>query len=177
MFQLDVPVGLSDLLRRVSLIDDRPDPPSLYSLLEQRHIAREQLRHSIIDRDVPSTGCECFSCKPPSGARSFSCRPHPGRGRTARRRSGRALAVVDHRIGFERPKRPIASSRRSGTSSKFLVPHMAVTSAPKCLANCTADIPTAPEAPKSTHCPLRIFPRLRKCNARRPSYGMGAASS
>ena len=54
MPQLDIPVGLSDLLQRVSLIDDWPDLSRLYSLLEQRHIAREQLRHSIIDRDVLS---------------------------------------------------------------------------------------------------------------------------
>jgi hypothetical protein len=41
-----------------------------------------------------------------------------------------------------------------------------VTSAPKCLASCSAAVPTPPEAPLiSTLSPLRIFVRLKNHNA------------
>ena len=66
--------------------------------------------------------------------------------------------VVDHR-----------SAPRDLVSPKFAVLQTPVASASKCLTSCTAEVPTAPEAPyTSTPWPLRILPLLRKCKANMP---------
>src|SRR5712692_3914130 len=65
------------------------------------------------------------------------------------------------------------------TKSTFPVLHTPVTSAPKDLAICTANVPTPPPAPLiRTFCPGRIFPLSRRpCNAVRPATGTEAACS
>src|SRR5436305_9723464 len=60
-----------------------------------------------------------------------------------------------------------APSERS--RSNFPVLSTAVTSAPKYLASCTANVPILPPAPLiNTFCPLRILPLLRKNTASSP---------
>src|SRR5260221_269051 len=64
------------------------------------------------------------------------------------------------------------------TNSMFAVLHTAVTSASKCLASCTAAVPTPPEAPlTSTFSPLLSFALLKKSNAVVPPEDIAAASS
>jgi len=55
------------------------------------------------------------------------------------------------------------------TKSKFGVLHTPVTSAPKYLAICTANVPTLPDVPlKRTFYPLLIFPIFKRFNAANP---------
>ena len=55
------------------------------------------------------------------------------------------------------------------TRSAFAVPQTPVTSAPRCRASCTAEVPTAPEAPKMrTRCPDRTSAVRRTWSAGRP---------
>jgi hypothetical protein len=63
--------------------------------------------------------------------------------------------------------------------STFLVLHTPVTSAPKDLAICTANVPTPPAAPLiKTLCPGRMCPLSRRpCNAVNAAIGTAAACS
>src|SRR3989442_1395887 len=71
------------------------------------------------------------------------------------------------------------SAPRERTMSRFPVLVTAVTSAPKDLAICTANVPTPPPAPlTSTFCPGLICPWFRRaCSAVNPAMGTAAASS
>src|SRR5215470_9845596 len=68
------------------------------------------------------------------------------------------------------------SAPSEATRSTFRVLHTPVTSAPNALANCTANVPTPPDAPLiKTLCPGRTCPLSRSaCNAVHPATGTDA---
>src|SRR3954452_10317269 len=71
------------------------------------------------------------------------------------------------------------SAPSDATMSTLRVLHTAVTAAPSAFAICTANGPTAPDAPLiSTLCPGRSFPRSRRpCSAVSPETATHAACS
>ena len=58
------------------------------------------------------------------------------------------------------------SAPRDFTNATLVVLHIPVTSAPKCLASCTAEVPTAPDAPVDQHFLSALDLQLFSDNAR-----------